>query len=141
MVMELNLNAVIAATVVMFGIGAFWYMPLFGKLWGKIHDFDKLSKEKQKEMQSKMGPWYAAQLIVIIMQAFALTHFITAMPDVEYWKIAFWLWLGFVVPTETSAMIFGGSKPEYIWHKIFITIGEALLHMLVAAWVINMMIK
>lgn len=134
---EINLVAVLAASVAMFAVGAFWYMVPFGKIWGKIHDFDKLSPAKQKEMQAKMGPWYGVQFVVTVLQAFVLAHFIAALPEVAYWKIAFWVWLGFVVPTEASAMIFGGSKPEYVWHKIGISIGESLLHLLVAAWVIQ----
>ncbi len=139
--MEINFSAVAAATATMFAIGAFWYMVPFGKLWGKIHDFDKLSPKQQKEMQAKMGPWYGVQLIVTIFQALVLTHFIIAMPSVEYWKLAFWMWLGFVVPTEASAMIFGGSKPEYVWHKILISSSESLIHLLAAAWVINQIIN
>lgn len=61
---EVNFWAVIAATVVMFAIGAFWYMVPFGKTWGKIHGFDKLSKKEQERQQKAMGPWYGAQLVV-----------------------------------------------------------------------------
>ena len=56
--MEINFSAVAAATATMFAIGAFWYMVPFGKLWGKIHDFDKLSPKQQKEMQAKIGNRY-----------------------------------------------------------------------------------
>lgn len=132
-----DLLAVIAATAAMFAMGAFWYMVPFGKLWGKIHDFDKLSKSQQKEMQAKMGPWYGAQLVVTVISAFVLAKFIVLLPDYSAYTLAFFLWLGFVVPTEASAMIFGGSKQEYIWHKISISVAESLLHLLLAAWVIT----
>lgn len=132
-----SVAAVIAATIAMFAVGAFWYMVPFAKIWGKIHDFDKLSPKQQKEMQAKMGPWYGAQLVVTIISAAVLAKFMVLLPDYSPYTIAFLLWLGFVVPTEASAMIFGGSKPEYVWHKIVISVSESLLHLFVAAWVIS----
>lgn len=132
-----HIGAVLAATAAMFAVGAFWYMVPFGKIWGKIHDFDKLSKKEQKEMQAKMGPWYGVQVLVTIFSAAVLAKLMVLVPDYSPYSLAFLVWLGFVVPTEASAMIFGGSKPEYVWHKIFISIGESLLHLMVAAWIIN----
>lgn len=138
--MDVNINvwAVLAAAAAMFVVGAFWYMVPFGKLWGKIHDFDKLSKKEQEAMRAKMGPWYGVQLVVTIISAYVLAMFIQLLPDQSPYYLAFLLWLGFVVPTEASAMIFGGSKPEYVWHKIFISIGESLIHLMVAAWVLGL---
>ncbi|MCA9370150.1 MAG: DUF1761 domain-containing protein [Pseudomonadales bacterium] len=137
--MEVNIWAVFAATVAIFGVGAFWYMVPFAKIWGTIHGFDKLSKEKQKEMEAKMGPWYGVQLVVTILSAWVLAVLIGALPEMSAFFVAFLVWLGFVLPTTASNMIFGGSPEGYVWHKIAITSGEALVHLLVAAWVISVM--
>ena len=134
---NVNFLAVAVATLVMFVVGAFWYMVSFGKLWGKIHDFDKLSEKQQKAMQASMGPWYGVQLVVTIISAYVLALFIATLPNVSPYWLAFLLWLGFVVPTESSAMIFGGSKPEYVWHKIAISVGESLVRLMVAAFIIQ----
>lgn len=135
--MHINIIAVLVATAAMFAIGAFWYMVPFGKIWGKIHDFDKLTPKQQKDMQAKMGPWYGVQLIVTLVSAFVLAGLISLLPNYSPYAVATLVWIGFVVPTEASAMIFGGSKPEYVWHKIFISIGESLVHLLVAAFIIQ----
>lgn len=136
--MDINLVAVLAATATMFAIGAFWYMIPFGKIWGKIHGFDKLSPKQQKEMQAKMGPWYGAQLVVTVMSAWVLAILISLMPDQSPATIAALVWLGFVLPTTAGNMIFGGSPEGYVWHKIAISGGEALVHLLAAAWVISL---
>jgi hypothetical protein len=136
--MDVNLWAVLAAAVAMFAVGAFWYMVPFGKIWGKIHDFDKLSKKEQEAMAAKMGPWYGVQLLVTVISAYVLALFMHMLPDQSPYYLAFLLWLGFVLPITASNMIFGGSKPEWVWHKIGITAAEALLHMLIAAWVISL---
>lgn len=135
---EVNLWSVVAATVVMFAIGAFWYMVPFGKMWGKIHGFDKLSKAKQDEMQKAMAPWYGVQLLVTVISAYVLAVLIELLPDQSPYLIAFLVWLGFVVPTEASSQIFGGAPEGYVWHKIGISVGESLLHLLAAAWVIDL---
>jgi hypothetical protein len=136
--MNVNLMSVVAATLVMFAVGAFWYMVPFGKMWGKIHGFDKLSKKDQKEMQSKMGPWYGVQLIVTGMSAWALACLISLLPDKSPYYVATLVWLGFVLPTTAGNMIFGGSPEGYVWHKIAISGGESLVHLLAAAWIISL---
>lgn len=139
--MEINWVAVLAATAVMFAVGAFWYMLPFAKIWGKIHGFDKLSKKDQQAMQAKMGPWYGSQLAFTLISSTVLTGMLIQMPTVSPYKIVFMTWLGFVLPTTAGNMIFGGSPEGYVWHKIVISSGEILVRLMVAAWVINAIIR
>jgi len=134
---DISMGAVLAATVAMFVVGAVWYMGLFAKHWGVIHGFDKLDKKTQKEMQSKMGPYYGAQIVVTIFSAFVLAKLIGLLPEYSVFTLALLLWFGFVLPTQVSAVIFGGTEPKWIGQKISIMAGEALAHLLVAAWVID----
>lgn len=136
--MDVNIWSVLISTVVMFAIGAVWYSLIFGKIWSKIHKFNELSEKKQKEMQKAMGPWYAVQLVVTIISAWVLAVFIGLVPEQSPYAVAFLVWLGFVVPTTASNMIFGGAPEGYVWHKILITAGESLVHLLAAAWIISL---
>lgn len=136
---DVNLGTVAAATVGMFVVGAVWYMGLFAKKWGEIHGFDKLDRKTQKEMQAKMGPYYGAQIVVTIFSAFALAKLITLLPDYSVYSLALLVWFGFVLPTQVSAVIFGGTEPKWIVQKASIMAGEALAHLLVAAWIIEML--
>lgn len=135
---DVNLGAVLAATLAMFAVGAFWYMVPFSKIWGRIHGFDKLSKKQQDEMSKAMGPWYAVQLVVTIISAYVLALLIALLPNESPYYVAFLVWLGFVLPTTASNMIFGGSPEGYVWHKTSITSAETLVHLLIAAWVISL---
>ena len=137
--MQVNILAVIVATIAMFAVGAFWYMVPFAKEWGKIHGFDKRSEKEQKEMQSKMGPYYGVQLIVTVLSAWVLAVLIGLLPTYSPYFIAFLVWLGFVLPAQVSSVIFGGTEPKYIVSKSAIMAGEALLHLLAAALVISLM--
>lgn len=136
--MDVSIVSVLAATVVMFAIGAFWYTVPFGKTWEKIHGFDKLNKQERAAMQKQMGPWFGVQLLVTVISAYVLAGLISLLPEKSPYMIAFMVWLGFVLPTNASAMIFGGAPKGYIWHKIGISSSELLLHLLAAAWVISL---
>ena len=137
---DVNINwlAVVVATVVQFVVGAIWYMPLFGKMWGEMFGFDKLSKKQQQEMQSKMGPYYGLQLAVTVLTSIVLAKFIAVLPDRSPYLLAACLWMGFVVPTQVSAVIFGGTEPKWIPRRVLIMAGGSLACLLAAALTISL---
>lgn len=135
--MNVDFVAVVAATIVQFAVGAIWYMVIFPKQWGEMFGFDKLSKAKQKEMQAQMGPFYGLQLAVTFLTAYVLVHFIS-VSSLEYWKVAFLVWLGFVLPTQVSAVIFGGVDPKWIVRRIGIMASGSLATLMAAAYVISL---
>jgi hypothetical protein len=139
--MEINVNivAVLVAAVAQFIIGAIWYMPLFGKLWGKIHGFDDYDKETQGAMQKQMLPLLALQFVLGFLTAYVLAHFMTLVADADFYKLAFWVWLGFVVPTQIAAVLFGGTKPQWIMAKVMVMAGGSLASVMTAAWIIHIM--
>lgn len=138
--MQLNYLAVIVATIVQFAIGFVWYGPIFGKLWGKIHGFDKLSKEVQQKLMKEMGPFYLLQALVTLVMAFVLVVFITYLPSWSAYILAGFLWIGFVVPTQVSSVIFGGTEGKWIFPKIAVQAGASLLSLEVAAAVIRLIV-
>lgn len=133
----ISLWAVLLATVAQFIVGMIWYAPLFGKLWGKIHGFDKFTKEKQKEMMSQMGPYYALQFFVTVLTSVAIAKFIALTPDYSVYKLALYLWVGIVVPVQVSAVIFGGTESRWMLKKIAVMAGGSLVCIITAAAVIS----
>ncbi|MGH7245660.1 MAG: DUF1761 domain-containing protein [Candidatus Levyibacteriota bacterium] len=138
--MHLNFIAIVVATAVEFGIGAIWYSPLFGKLWGRIHGFDKLSKEVQQKMMKSMGPFYGLQALVTLITTIVLAIFITYLPTWNAYAMVGFFWIGFVVPTQVSAVIFGGTEPKWIAKKITTMAGASLV-CLEAATVVLLLLK
>ena len=136
---EINFIAVIIATIAQFIVGAIWYMPLFGNLWGKIHCFDQLDKKTQKAMQAQMGPYYLGQLVVTVLTTLVLAELMTMLPGTSPYLIALMAWFGFVVPTQFSSVIFGGTEGKWIIAKFSIMAGGALACVLVAATILSMM--
>ena len=135
--MNLNYVAILVATIAQFAVGALWYSALFGKLWGKIHGFDKLSKEVQDKMMKSMGPLYGVQFFVTLITSFVLALFVANLPTWNAFGMAGFFWLGFVVPTTVSGVIFGGTDPKWIVKKISVQIGASLVCLQVAAAVLH----
>lgn len=136
--MNINYVAVLVAAVAQFIFGAIWYMPLFGKMWGRIHGFDNQSPEVQAQMRKGMAPLLVTQFIFTIVTtvvfAMILSH-VTSDWSTYCFALAFWL--GFIVPTQVAAVIFGGTNPQWFVQKILIMIGGGLGCMLIIAAVFN----
>jgi hypothetical protein len=125
--MDLNYKAILVAAIAQFIFGAIWYMPIFGKVWGKIHGFDQVPQEKQKEMMAGMWKWLVVQFILTLVTTVVFAILVTnVLPNWNIYNLAFHYWLGFMMPTQAAAVIFGGTKPEWIWTKIAISIGASL---------------
>lgn len=137
--MEINYWAVLVATIAQFVIGAIWYMPLFGTLWGKIHDFDKLSKTEQKEAQKQMMPLLLVQFLVTLVTTVVLAKFIVLIPNYSVYSLAFMIWVGFFVPVQVAGVIFGGTNPKWIITKIAVMAGGSLACLLAAASILQAM--
>ena len=136
--MDVNILAVLTGTAVMFAVGAFWYSVPFQKAWGRIHGFDKLSKKEQDALMKDMGMTYGIQLAVTVISAYVLAHFLTLVPSLEFYKLAFFVWLGFVMPSQVSAVLFSRTEKKYKFEQIVIMSGEALVRLLLVAWVISL---
>lgn len=137
--MSINYGAVLVAAVADFIIGAVWYMPIFGNLWGKIHGFDKLSKKEQDEARKSMGPWMVVQFAITVITALALAKLHVLLPSYSIYSLALVVWIGFVVPTQLAAIIFGGTEPKWIVQKALVMAGGSLACLQAAAWIIGSM--
>ena len=138
--MHINYLAIIIAAVAQFIIGAIWYMPLFGNLWGEIHGMEKVSKEERQKMMKSMGPFLALQFLVTLVTTFVLAIFIANQPTWNAYAMAAFFWIGFVLPTQVSGVIFGGTKSKWIVAKILVQAGGSLLCLEVAAAIIRAML-
>jgi len=137
--MNIHYGAILIATVVQFIIGAIWYMPLFGNLWGKIHGFDNKSPEVQKEMRKGMFPLLAVQFVITLVTSFVFDLLRGGFPpEWNIYGLAGFFWLGFIVPTQIAGVIFGGTNPKWVMKKILVMVGGSLACMMSLAFVMKM---
>jgi hypothetical protein len=103
--MKINYLAVIVAAVVHFIIGGLWYGFLFA------NTFIDIVGRAQLEQMAADSHWsqYLVAFVTSLVLVYILAHFIqyTGSKTVAGgMQTAFWLWLGFVVTTQLSSVIF-----------------------------------
>jgi len=137
--MTINYLAVALAAIAQFVFGAIWYMPVFGNLWGKIHGFDKLSKIDQAEARKGMTPLLVVQFIGTVVTTLVLAKLIVVLPDYSAFMLAIMVWIGFFVPTQVAAVMFGATNTKWMVTKSAIMAGGSLGCLLIAAVILNAM--
>lgn len=137
--MELNYIAILIAVIAQFAVGFVWYGPLFGKLWGMINGFDKLSKQEQEKMMKEMGPMYGIQLIVTIMTTVVLAIVMNNLPSWSAYSLVSILWMGFTVPAQVSSVLFSNTERQWMLSKVLLLVGGSFVSLQVAAAILSFM--
>ncbi|MFZ1721784.1 MAG: DUF1761 domain-containing protein [Microgenomates group bacterium] len=132
--------AIFLATLAQFITGAVWYTPLFGKLWGQIHGFDKLDKKTQDKMMSEMKPIFGVQIAVTIITSVVLMYLHRTFPGYSLMALTFWIWLGFVVPSLVSGILFSGTESKWMVTKSVVMAGGSLASLMAGAFVLNLLV-
>ena len=112
---EVNYLAVLVAAVASMVIGFAWYSPfILGKPWMKEKGY---TAESIKKEQKEMGKWYIVSFVLALITSYVLFHVMTlSMNFFHYSKLqtgittAFWMWLGFIMPVQLTATLFGGKN-------------------------------
>jgi len=140
--MELTINyfAVLLAAVAGMAVGFIWYSkPLFGKPWARLMGF---TDESLKAAQKELGKLYGISFIFALLTAYILAH-VVELSAAFYGTSAFtagitsafFMWLGFVMPVQFTAEMFGGKK----WKLFAINTGYQLASLLAAGKVIGLL--
>lgn len=115
MEVQVNYLAVLLAAVASMVLGFLWYSPmLLGKAWMKERG---LTAETIKKEQQGMGMLYGLSFVVALITAYVLSHVMTMAVNFFHMPLlntgltsAFWMWLGFVMPVQATATIFGNHN-------------------------------
>jgi len=137
--MNVSYLAILVAAVAQFVFGAIWYMPLFGKLWGQIHGFDKLSKKDQAAAQKEMMPMLAIQFAGTVVTTSVLAKLIVMLPLTSPYVLAELVWIGFFVPTQISAVLFGNTAAEWVVKKTLVMAGASFGCLMIAAAILHVL--
>jgi hypothetical protein len=142
--MEIDINywAVIVAAIASIVIGSLWYGKLFMKPWMEMMGFTPESMERMS-MTSKKA--YIIQIVASLVMALVLAKLIDIKvvyalinsTDFSALKVGlstgFLVWLGFVVPTSLSIVLWEG-KPWKLW---FINSSNYLVTLLVMGAILS----
>lgn len=113
---EVNYFAVLVCAIVSMIVGSIWYGPIFGKKWMEIIGVDPESMKdpvKAKEMQKSMWKSYLLQFVLSILQIYILANYTVGSLSVSSAIFnAFWIWLGFVMPTIVGSVLWTNDSQK-----------------------------
>lgn len=131
---EINMLAVLVASVLGMGVGFLWYSPmLFGKPWMALSGF---TPESMAGMKKDMTKTYGIMFVAQIVMNYVLAHILSAYQANSVamgLQGAFWVWLGFIATTMLTGVLFD-RKPLKLYA---INVGYHLASLLVAAAVLS----
>ena len=134
--MNVNWLAVLASAIVSMIIGSIWYGPLFGKKYMSAVGMDSWSAEKREAMKKSMVTSYVLQFVASLVMFYVLGNLIVwSAPKLNVsfgMGIAFFMWLGFILPVKFADTLWGGSKTLF-----WLTSGNMLITMLVSGAIIG----
>jgi cellulose synthase/poly-beta-1,6-N-acetylglucosamine synthase-like glycosyltransferase len=140
MEVAVNYLAVLVAAVVSMALGFAWYSPaVLGKQWMKEKGY---TPEGLKKEQSQMGKWYGVSFVLSLLTAYLMWH-VMVMSNAFFgnpmmqtgFTTAIFMWLGFVMPTQATATIFGNKN----WKLFGIDTGYQLVSLILMAVVLAWM--
>ncbi len=139
--MEFNINiyAVVTAVVVNFLFGLIWYMPLFGKIWGKEMGYDPQIKPEKNVMLKGMIFMVIGNFLFAWVLAWTMASwkFIPGANEIGPLKnatcSAFFLWLGFYFPINLSNTVWENKS----WKLFGINAGYQLASLFIVALILS----
>lgn len=109
--MEISINyvAVLVAAIMNMVVGMLWYGPMFGRMWKGLMGY---TDESMKSMKMTAKQAMVGGFITALLMAYVLAHFVFIAGVVDIggaFQLAFWLWLGFMVPLLASSFLWEGK--------------------------------
>lgn len=130
---QINYLAVLVAGMVTFFMGGMWYMPLFGKMWIRLHGY---SEEKVKEMQAKMKPivFFGGMIASYLVVAFVVSLLVVGLNLTQIQEgvlLGIFLWLATAAIALTgqlaSARHYGIYAIDAAFYFVFLIFMSVLL--------------
>jgi len=136
---SVNYLAVLVAAIASMVVGFVWYGVLFKKSWMHLMG---ISQGSQKDMTLSANQAYALQFVASLVMAYVLSLVISwasAYQEAGGLEVgcitAFFIWLGFIVPTSLGIVMWEGKS----WKLWFINashylVGLVVMGLILAGW-------
>jgi Protein of unknown function (DUF1761) len=141
--LQINVIAVLVATVVSFALSMFWYAKLFMKPWAKEMGYDLNMRPSGKEMARNIALSLVGNFLFAWVLAFYLAgwRLLPGGPS-EFGALAFGLnsalsaWIGFFLPMHLSRVVW----EKHSWKLFLINSGynlvaTAVVALILAYWI------
>ncbi len=135
--MDINYVTILGAAVTSMVVGSIWYGPLFGKKWMEICGVSALDEVRRKQMQRGSLPLYGIQFVLTLLQLYVLAGLVN-WENGSAVGIAFWMWLGFVMPTIAGSAMWNNDSTKIKWARFLIQAGYQLVMFLIYGYMLGL---
>lgn len=134
---NINWVAVVVAGIASMVVGFLWYSPvLFGKQWMKLNRFTQKDMEAAKK---EMGKTYGLSFVAALITAFVLSRLVGMLGVVGAaggMEVAFWLWLGFVMPVQYTGVLFESKNLQlFMINTSYQLVSFLVMGVVLTSWV------
>lgn len=133
---NISVWSVLFMTLITMIWGAIWYGPIFGKQWGKMLGYSTLSQKEIREKKKEMQKFLLWEVSMTLTFYIALAYIIVVTPHHSALFIACMVWLGIVVPTTSSVILWSGVENKQIVPRILITISFRFIMIMLASFIL-----
>lgn len=131
-----NYLAILAAALASFIVGWLWYGPIFGKAWIKLSGFSsEIMQSQEKKRQVKRG--YLISFLGSVVMAYVLAHLAGLLVVIDLsgaWRLAFWLWLGFFVPSQLATVLWEEKPAKLYFINVFYYLASLYAMTAILVW-------
>ena len=132
---DINIFAVIAASIVSFAVGAVWHGPLFGKKWMELADFTEQSI-KSMPLTPKQAMTFGT--ISTLIGTYILAYFVVnlnIMGISEALMLGFLIWLGFIATTLANSVLWEGRSAKlYAFNLAYALVNIWVVAIILTVW-------
>jgi len=83
-------------------------------------------------------PLLAIQFVMGLASVYTLSFFLAVLPEMAWYQLALWIWVGFMLPVQVSAVLFGGTEKKWIMKKLGVMLGGSLVTFFGAAFILSL---
>ena len=135
--MDVNYTAILFSGIAAMILGMLWYSPmLFGGPYMRVMGWNPKDTKKKERMMQDMGLIYFITFCAALATAYCIGLLMPLlMVDTldGAFRIAFLLWLGFMLPVALGSSLFSGKMGSDKWTLLGITAGHYLIGIMLTA--------
>ena len=135
--MSVNLFAVVVAALASVGVGFLWYHPrVFGTMWMRLTGLspDVIERGKKHPLITTLAALGASFLMAYTLSRFAFMWGVLTLTNAL--ELAFWVWLGLVVPLLISPVLWEGRPWKlFLLNAMYWFVTITLMSVIVGLWI------
>ena len=133
--MEINVLAIIVSWIVLYGLGALWYGPFFGKQWMKLAKPEEAHMQKTKDKTGLMYTLGGIQFLIIVIAVAVLFSLFKVDSFGDAIVFGLLSWTAYIGAISVGDILWLGKRKKlWLLNNAYYLIGFLLVSIILALW-------